>query len=92
MKKVETTSRTFETIEELRRAIIRRQFDNPKTVVFVGPKAVAEMAKKMKNAMVVGEGVWKDWPRVMAIRIDGGLRSFEKAADGERMFFYELDS
>lgn len=88
----EVKNRSFKTIEEVRSSIVRHQMKDQQTVIFVGPKAMAAIASKMPNDVVVGDGIWKDWPRIAAVRIDGGLRSFEKTADGEEMYFYELDS
>lgn len=82
----------FKTAEELRGAIVRRHISDERqaTVIFVGPKAVAAMASNSKPLLYVGKGIWKDWPRVKAVRSDGHLLQFEETDDGERMFFYEL--
>lgn len=92
MADVNVNNRSFKTIEELRSTIIRKQMKDQQAVIFVGPKAMAAIASKMPNDVVVGDGIWKDWPRIEAVRIDGRLRSFEKTADGKEIYFYELDS
>lgn len=92
MKNVEVNNRSFKTIEELRGAIVRKRMDDQQAVIFVGPKATATMFEKMQDAVVIADSFWKEWPQVAAVSIDGELRSFERATDGEKMFFYELDS
>lgn len=84
--------RKFNTVEELRGAIIRRYISDERqaTVIFVGSKAVDVMASSSKPLLYVGEGIWKKWSRVKAIRSDEHLLQFEETDDGERMFFYEL--
>lgn len=84
--------RKFKTAEELRGAIVRRHISDERqaTVIFVGPKAMAEIASNTKPLLYVGKGVWKNWSRVKAVRSDEHLLQFEETDDGERMFFYEL--
>lgn len=84
--------RKFNTIEELRGAIIRRHISDSKvaTVIFVGPKAVVTMASSSKPLLYVGKGIWNNWLRVKAVRSDESLLQFEETNDGEKMFFYEL--
>lgn len=85
-------SRKFNTVEELRGAIIRRHISDERqaTVIFVGPKAVNAMASSSKPLLYLGKGIWKNWLRVKAIHSDEHLLQFEETDDGERMFFYEL--
>lgn len=92
MADVNVNNRSFKTIEELRSAIIRKHMIDKQAVIFAGPKAMAEFNSKMKDAIVIGKGIWENWPQVVAVRIDGVLRSFERTADGDKMHFYELDS
>ncbi len=84
--------RKFNTIEELRGAIIRRHVSDERqaTVIFVGPKAVHAMASSSRPLLYVGKGIWKDWSRVKGVCSDGRLLQFEETDNGERMFFYEL--
>lgn len=91
MKNVKAINRPFKTIEELRGAIVRRHMDDQHAVIFVGPKAMAEIISKMPKDVVVVNGVWVEWPQVMAVKIDGTLHSFGKALDGEEIYIYELD-
>lgn len=92
MADVKVKTKSFKTVEELRGSVVRQQMRDQQAVVFVGPKAMAVIASKMPNDVVVGQGIWKDWPRIEAVRIDGGLRSFIRAADGDEIYFYELDN
>ena len=92
MADVKVNNRSFKTIAELRSIIVRQQMRDRQAVIFAGPKAMAAIASKMPNDVVVGEGIWKDWPRIVAVKTDGGLRGFEKTADGKEIYFYELDS
>lgn len=92
MAEVKVRNKSFKTIEELRSNVVRQQMRDQQAVVFVGPKAMAAIVSKMPNDVVVGEGIWKDWPRIEAVRIDGELRSFKRTADGDEIYFYELDS
>lgn len=92
MENVKAINRPFKTIEELRGAIVRRHIDDQHAVIFIGPKAMAEIISKIPKDVVVVDGIWVKWPQVIAVRIDGELRSFGKALDGEKIYIYELDS
>lgn len=86
MKKI---NNTFTKIEELRGAIIRRHMDNPQAVLFINDKAAEQMPE---NSIFLENGIWKKWPRVIAVKYNEEIHHFEKTDDGDEMFFYELDS
>lgn len=88
MKEKQTRNKSFKTVKELREAIIRRRMNNPQTVVFVGPKAI----KELEQEIIVADSFWANWPKVDAIKIYEEFRRFENAADGEELFFYELEN
>ena len=80
--------RSFETAEKLRGAVIRRYLTNQQAVIFISNKAAEQMPE---NNVFFEDGIWSNWPRVVAIKRDDEILRFKKSADGDEMFFYDLE-
>lgn len=79
---------TFEKIEELRGAIIRCYLTNPQAVVFINNKAAEQLPQ---GSVFLEDGIWQNWPRVVAVKYNEKFQNFEKTNDGDEMFFLELE-
>lgn len=86
MKK--THNKSFNTIEELRGAVIRRLLNNSQAVVFISNKAAEQMSE---NTAFFEDGIWTDWPRIVAIKSNDEVLYFEKSNNGGEIFFYDLE-
>ena len=86
MKKI---NNTFTEIEELRKAIIRIHTNNPQVVLFINNKAAEQMPQ---NSVILEDGIWGEWPRVIAVEYDEKIHYFEKTNDGDEILFCELEN